>query len=201
MIFWQTSPSNHDHPKRFANMYCASAFTGTERGVDVLLNHFLGAVLGKATVEIDSLQSDKACTWVCIDWWYPGKTRSVAEHLTPKAILVWTSVYPYYRQPKLNDVFEFSLSIADPEQCPFYSDDRAVYAARLLHTAHKAWVETWRLMDEVKGFPRRRWPVKYWIHGQPEVVWQIADDWSLQLVPGHLPVDENLAMAQPPTVI
>lgn len=93
---------------------------------------------------------------------------------------------------RLNDLFYLQISFARPCDNPYYSDDREVLALRLLHTAHQAWVDSWNLMEQVEGHPRRKWPVKLWIHRHPERVWEITEDGQLVEVDGHPPVDESI---------
>jgi hypothetical protein len=201
MVLWQTTPANHDHPKRLADYFPAHAHTVSERGVELLMSHVFMALVGKASGKINVTFEAIEATWICIDWWYEGKTRSMKINQMPQTDIMLATVYPPERGTpspggRWNDVFDLSISINRPQQCAYYSDDRDVFANRLLRTAHKMWVETWRLMEEVQGHPRRKWPVKLWIHGQPEIVYQITGEGNLERVEGHPTVDERVIMAQ-----
>jgi len=201
MITWEVVPKNYRHPKRLADYYPAYGFTVSERGVELFMQHVFQAAIGKACGKINVTFEAIEATWVCIDWWFEGNQRSIKTNQMPATVLKLVTLYPPERGTpspggRRNDVFDLSIHFKRPRENPYYSDDREVFARRLLQTASKVWVDTWNLMEEIEGGARRKWPVKLWVHGRPNEIYQPRPDGVAERLEGHAPVDERIVMAQ-----
>jgi hypothetical protein len=135
--------------------------------------------------------------WICVDHHYPGMVRDSKKTLWPTftiyCLLAYIPKIPT-APPHMNEVLILRESLASPRACPWYTDDRPTFAGRLLHLVGKCWIETaefWKKIEQPKN-PRPQWPVKMWIHGVPERVWEITADGQLMERPDHPPVDESI---------
>ena len=198
MIYWETEPANYRHPKKIANLYPAIAYACDQVGVEICLSRVFEASMrlssGRINVSFEAIEG----TYICVDREYPGIERKNVHGLEPKACIELVTIYP----PELgtpspgggrqNDIYTLTLGFYKPHENPYYSEDREVVAERLLHTAHNAWVDSWRLMEQVQGHRRGKWPVKLWIHGHNETVYQITDDERLVTLPDHPPISDSI---------
>jgi hypothetical protein len=202
MLRWSAVPWNYRHPKKIANDFPSDAYARSADGVVVCIERLFETAIARATSMVNITFETVSCTAVCIDREFKGLERRNVHGLEPKADVIAVTVYPPERGipgpggPRQNDVYTLRLGFYKPHDNPYYSDDREILAPRLLHSAHKAWVDAWNLMVEVQGHTRPKWPVKFWIHGRPNEVYVLTDDDRLELDPTHPPIDENIIKAQ-----
>lgn len=194
MIHWNRQPL--DELRRY-EIFGMHGSTPTEFGIRVILSRMCEFAIMRSEQAINRSTEKIEMTWICVDHFMPGRVRAVDKCLLSVPIYTeFLTIYPPVPSgpPRLNPLFSFGIDIVFPQKCPYYTDDRPVFAERMLHTIHECWNESWDLWSKVAQavHPMPRWPVKLWIHGQPNCVWQIVDDGRLAVVDGHPLVDESV---------
>lgn len=201
MLLFENTPWNYDDTDRRYNQFIASGHTRSEYGVSVLLARFCEWIIQRSSARIDLRYENVSTTWLCIDHLIPGAKLRVGEgksiHFALQALSAYSAEpYPMDRR---NDLFCCSISLFNPANCPFYSDDRTVFAPWLLGKVHRAWIESWNLRQIVDGTPKPKpkWPVKLWIHKEPDRIWEIREDEVLVPLPADPRIDESLIELEP----
>lgn len=188
--------SNEGNPIRRMNLF---AVDGHARSAGALSEHV------RRTTEIVIARGARVLrpdvetveTWICVDRARADGPRSLTRSLWPTFDIAYALRYAPLRGldvQHLDDLVILTESLASPEVCPWYTDDRPVFANELLGFVAKCWTEAcqlWQRFGHLRD-SRAPWPVKLWVHGLPSQVWQITTDGALTELVDHPPVDESM---------
>jgi hypothetical protein len=193
MLKLSQPPFNKDDKDRRFNTYMAHGDTSSEYGFLILLSRMCEYVIAQSGV---FGRCEQLTTFICIDRQLSKRKRS-SEH-GPR---VWfniefLTIRSHTRAPDrcFDDFFRLRIGLLHPNGCAFYSDERPVFADRLLRKTADCWEASWNLREQVDppSQSRHKWPVRLWIHDQPQDVWGIANNGALEKLQGHPPIDEAI---------
>jgi hypothetical protein len=202
MVTWEQRPFNADHPDRYCNTYMGSGWTTSEFGMGVLLSRLCEFAMvrsaGRPMPDKEGIQG----TWGCVDCRPSKRQRKSGPSASARFTVSLRMVYPpFLVQPpaRPNDMFVLHGRLHRLEACPFYFGDPAAFAERVLRKTAACWAEAWALRERVEPLPhpRERWPVKLWVAGEPQRVWEVGEDGTALLLPDHPPVDEGILETAP----
>ena len=187
---WHTAADGSRPEHRYYDVRSVSGICRTTVGVDYQVSRACEWVIDNSPGKVNRFFESVWSTWICID-----RIDSDDPRVTVGA---WFNIdfltfYPRDQDPfRHDDRFTLRGMIMNEGECPFYDNNRDIFADRLLHKTHESWVRSWKLLEEVLGRPIKRWPVRLWVHQKPETVWEIDEQDRLVERPDLAPADEQM---------
>lgn len=140
--------------------------------------------------------------YICVDWMPrdagPLGMRAIHHR--------WRAVYrPQKTEVRLDDLYELFMGIMDIHQSTIYLPDRVAFADRLLRMMAESWKRSWELYHDCNYGYRPEfdsrfrigwWPVCLWVHGRPEVAFDLLESGELVQRPGGLAMSEIEAIGE-----
>lgn len=204
MMLWKHIPAQQHANKRRFDCFYYSDSTCSEFGMEFLTSRVSEFVMYSSMNTINPFYEKIDCTWICLT---PSKIDEVL-HRTPSFRVDFLTIYPLGKheyQNRVPTLFTFALSLVKFRNSTLFENNDGSFSSKLRSLLHRCWVEAEINIKKIHGCPNHsRWPVKLWVHGIPERVWEITADDQLVERPGHPPVDESIIeplYPQPPAEV
>lgn len=191
MIEWKPVPEVVEF-----NLRRGEGAGGTDFGVSALMDRASTYVIHHSFRQINWTIENVRFIYICVDW---NMQESIA--ISRSLIYKWRAVYrPMKTEKRLDDVYELWTSLVGIDCSKIYSPNRSVLGERLIGLMGKSWKQSWEFYHDCNYGPNPRiggrrfripwWPVRIWLHGRPELAYDLTEAGELVEVPGGLGVDE-----------